>query len=166
MCVCVWRASRCPAACHERGQTAVLCWAQSRVWGFTCWQRQMTAERKQPAGRTPPYLTADHPFRTPPLASLSQLLTTCVIVLPKHIKNMKLRNESYYFINITLSKWLYKGKRPMVYIYIFLLFLLPSGRSLFLLFFHFLFIAMHSWFIVLSHVSSFILAGAHCFTSF
>ncbi len=57
----------------ERADSCALLSSESRVWEFTRWQRQMTAERMQPAGRTPPYLTPprlDHPFRKPSAITL------------------------------------------------------------------------------------------------
>lgn len=115
LCVCAvserWLASRCPAACHERGQTAVLCWAQSRVWEFTRWQRQMTAERKQPAGRTPPYLTLprlDHPFRNP-LHHHSHFRSITLILL-------LLRMQYYQSISMHRKNWnAEKGEYPFQY---------------------------------------------------
>lgn len=68
----------------ERADSCALLSSESRVWEFTRWQRQMTAERKQPAGRTPPYLTLprlDHPFRKPSTITLSFLLTLSFTLL-------------------------------------------------------------------------------------
>ncbi len=76
MCVLFWSGDGHLAvllSVRERADSCALLSSESRVWDFTRWQRQMTAERMQPAGRTPPYLTPprlDHPFRKPSAITL------------------------------------------------------------------------------------------------